>query len=100
MSSLCVISTFGLHSTAPRNTGGSITLTSTNPFIPPAIDTNFLNTSLDINILRTAIRAARRERGHVRMGMCEDGSSVVDADLRVKGMEGLRVVDASVLVST
>ncbi|KAI0800026.1 alcohol oxidase [Fomes fomentarius] len=125
---------------------GSITLTSTHPFVPPAIDPNFLTTSLDVYILRTAIRAAvrfvstsafdgflvkndaggvrqaggfasvdvssdesvdkwAREQasaiwhpvGTVRMGMCEDGSSVVDPDLRVKGVEGLRVVDGSVL---
>nr|VWO99076.1 Zn(2)-C6 fungal-type domain-containing protein [Ganoderma boninense] len=37
--------------------------------------------------------------GTARMGGCGDNDSVVDPDLRVKGTKGLRVVDASVLVS-
>lgn len=37
--------------------------------------------------------------GTARMGGCDDMDSVVDPDLRVKGTNGLRVIDASVLVS-
>ena len=36
--------------------------------------------------------------GGAQMGSCDDGWSVVDPDLRVKGTKGLRVVDASVFV--
>ncbi|RDX45571.1 alcohol oxidase [Lentinus brumalis] len=120
------------------SSSGSVTLASADPFDPPLIDPNFLNTTFDIYALRTAIRAAARflsaptwegfitgqagpfadvdlssddavdtwaraqvstiwhPVGTARMGACGDETSVVDPDLRVKGVEGVRVVDASV----
>ncbi|KAI0717830.1 aryl-alcohol-oxidase from pleurotus Eryingii [Cerioporus squamosus] len=120
------------------SSSGSVTLASADPFDPPLIDPNFLNSTFDIYALRTAIRAAVRflsaptwdgfitgqagpfadvdlssddavdawaraqastiwhPVGTARMGACGQTASVVDPDLRVKGVEGVRVVDASV----
>jgi 4-pyridoxate dehydrogenase len=35
--------------------------------------------------------------GTCRMGRSSDSSSVVDSELRVHGIEGLRIVDASIM---
>ncbi|RPD70661.1 alcohol oxidase [Lentinus tigrinus ALCF2SS1-7] len=117
---------------------GSVALASADPFDPPIIDPNFLNSTFDIYTLRFAIRAAARflsaptwdgfitgqagpfadvdlssddavdawvraqastiwhPVGTARMGACGEKASVVDPDLRVKGIDGVRVVDASV----
>lgn len=122
------------------SSAGSVALASTSPFDPPPIDPAFLNTTFDIQVMRTAVRSAARfvtshawdgfvtgqgasftgvdlgsdeeldawvrsqastiwhPTGTARMGRCDDKDSAVDADLRVKGTKGLRVVDASVLV--
>ncbi len=131
-----------VHALTIHFAGGSVTLASADPFDPPLIDPNFLNTTFDIYALRTAIRAAAgflsaptwdgfitgqagpfadvdltsdnvvdtwaraqastiwHPVGTARMGACSDETSVVDPDLRVKGVEGVRVVDASVFVSS
>ena len=41
------------------NTGGNITLGSTNPFDSPVIDPNFLGDEFDIFTMRESIKAAR-----------------------------------------
>lgn len=47
--------------------------------------------------LRRAVRTYHHPVGTCRIG--EDTMAVVDADLRVRGIGGLRVVDASVMPS-
>lgn len=48
------------HSLTRSRAGGSVVLASADPFDPPIIDPNFLNTTFDIYTLRTAVRAAAR----------------------------------------
>ncbi|MWD29377.1 dehydrogenase [Aquicoccus sp. SCR17] len=52
--------------------------------------------AIDAHIRDTSI-TVHHPAGTCRMGAEEDPASVVTADLRVKGVEGLRVVDASVM---
>jgi choline dehydrogenase/4-pyridoxate dehydrogenase len=51
---------------------------------------------IDAHIRATSI-TVHHPLGTCRMGPESDGMAVVDAELRVKGVEGLRVVDASVM---
>ncbi|KAH9886297.1 aryl-alcohol-oxidase from pleurotus Eryingii [Cubamyces lactineus] len=120
---------------------GSVTLSSSDPFVPPTIDPNFLSTAFDRAAMRAAVRSAVRfasaptwkgfltgpaasfagvdvndddaldawareqtstiwhPTGTARMGKCGDSSvnSVVNPDMTVRGVVGLRVMDASVL---
>jgi choline dehydrogenase-like flavoprotein len=117
---------------------GSLTLKSTNPAQPPAIQPNYLSTPEDQRVAADAIRVTRRivsqpalqkyspveylpgsavhddEAGLVkaagdigttifhpvgtaRMGRDDDVRAVVDARLRVIGIDALRVVDASIM---
>jgi len=120
------------------NTGGSITLASSDPFAHPIIDVNMLSEPVDLAIMREAFRSARKLlsapvfKGSVfeslyppgnlttddeldsfihstvgpyfhsvgSAGMSPRGANwgVVDPDHRVKGTNGLRVIDVSVLV--
>jgi len=50
---------------------------------------------LEIYVRKTAV-TAHHPCGTCRMGVAGDDGAVVDSDLRVHGIEGLRVVDASV----
>ena len=59
----------------------------------PQCDTN---EALDAFIRKTAI-TVHHPAGTCRMGTADDAMSVVDSNLRVIGVEGLRVVDASVM---
>ncbi len=54
------------------------------------------DSELDVYIRQTAI-TVHHPLGTCRMGSPKDRATVVDAELRVMGIEGLRVVDASVM---
>ena len=109
----------------PRS-AGRLTLRSADPLEPPDIDPGYLSDGEDMRVLEEGVRQARRiaaspplseladrERapgdadveGWIRgnahtiyhpVGTCGLGA-VVDDELRVNGVEGLRVVDASVI---
>jgi len=99
---------------------GSVTLASTDPTTYPAIDPNYYSTEADIRtglkkVLSWTLhphRTIRLRRGvdeaiDARVGGSAYGfyhpggtcamGKVVDGDCRVKGMGGLRVVDASII---
>jgi choline dehydrogenase/4-pyridoxate dehydrogenase len=54
------------------------------------------DTEIDAHIRHTAI-TLHHPLGTCKMGSASDEAAVVDAELRVRGVEGLRVVDASVM---
>ena len=47
--------------------------------------------------IRATAATAHHPLGTCKMGLDGDAMAVVDAELRVRGIEGLRVVDASVM---
>ncbi|KAG6896689.1 hypothetical protein C0992_006681 [Termitomyces sp. T32_za158] len=113
---------------------GSILINSSNPFDPPIVNPNLLDSPFDIFVMREAIRASRRFVqapafadyviqlvdtavtddeldtfirnsaitvshivGTASMSAKGAGYGVVDPDLRVKKVAGLRVIDSSVI---
>jgi choline dehydrogenase len=114
---------------------GNITLRSTNPFDPPAIQPNYLAKESDFRLLVEGVNVVRSvglakafeplrgleewpgaqvqdaqalgdfvrntaETLYHPVGTCRmgnDPAAVVDNNLRVRGVEGLRIVDASVM---
>ena len=114
---------------------GTVLLRSANPFEPPAISPNYLDTETDRKILVAGLRLARklmrtaamapyfdgelypgdavttdddlletaRERGTTTfhmIGTCRMGrgaDTVVDHELKVHGIDRLRVVDSSIM---
>ena len=47
--------------------------------------------------LRDIVRDGMHMAGTVRMGAADDSESVVDSECRVLGVDGLRVIDASIM---
>ncbi len=128
--------TIGVAQLRPESRG-TIHVTKTDPFAPPAIRPNFLATPTDRQTLMEGMRIAREVVGQPAMrpyldhemspgeavqtdeqwtdfarangqtiyhpvGTCRMGGgpdAVVDARLRVHGIAGLRVVDASIMPS-
>ena len=127
---------YALHAVVLRpHSRGSVTLTSPDPEVPPAVDFNLFDDPRDLDLLATGVKIARRIldapafdryrgaeifpgeavqsedeiRNYVRnsaqtvfhpVGTCRMGSdadSVVDPQLRVRGLESVRVVDASIM---
>jgi choline dehydrogenase/4-pyridoxate dehydrogenase len=69
------------------------------PFIEKEVSPepdNWSDVTLDAHIAATGI-TVHHPLGTCRMGAANDDHSVVDSDLRVRGVEGLRVIDASVM---
>lgn len=120
------------------STGGSVTLSSNNPFDPPLIDPGLLTNDFDLFSMKEAIKRAQKFvtapvfkdyiigptenlqnmsadalEQHIRnrvsstshlvgsagMSARDAHYGVVDPDLLVKGVHGLRIIDASVLVT-
>ena len=58
----------------------------------------FISTDAEIDAwIRAKAETIYHPVGTCRMGVAGDAMAVVDGDLRVQGIEGLRVVDASVM---
>lgn len=113
---------------------GSVSLQSSDPFAPPAIDPNFFSEGEDLEVLLKGTKITREImntsplkeyqhkelfineepnddtlREHIRsradtvyhpVGTCKMGTddmAVVDPQLKVYGLKGLRVVDASIM---
>ena len=93
---------------------GRIALLSADPQVPPLIEHRYDGAPGDIELLRDGTRLARELAGSTaesesfwatsqhlcgsaRMGWDGDGSAVVDSRCRVLGVEGLWVVDGSIL---
>lgn len=116
--------------------GGSSNIISTNPFTPPKINPNYLDSKFDLHTLIVALKNTRtfvsatpwngyvispyqnlvtdsdyeqyirtnastvfHPVGTASMSPIGAKWGVVDPNLKVKGVEGLRIVDASVIVS-
>jgi choline dehydrogenase len=119
--------------------GGSVTLSSSNPFVQPKVDLAFLVEDMDTQIQLQAYKTAKAQIEHpimkgfalgpvspppeinsdkdiilfmrnntvatshgtgtAAMSRKNGKEGVVDPSLKVKGVNGLRVIDASVFVS-
>ncbi|KAG6911432.1 hypothetical protein DXG01_016529 [Tephrocybe rancida] len=127
---------FVSHNSTPV-AGGTVSLNSTDPFVPPLIDPAYMTTEFDMVAMREGVKAAQRfltapiwkdyivapagglenvtseeslddyiragtltsahPVGTAAMSAKNASSGVVDPDLRVKKISGLRIVDASVM---
>ncbi len=79
----------------PRSRG-EVTLRSTNPKDAPRIRFNLLQAEADRATFRAMIRFATAMHPTSTCAMGIDAMAVVDAELRVRGVDCRRVVDASV----
>ncbi|MBJ8348020.1 mycofactocin system GMC family oxidoreductase MftG [Antrihabitans sp. YC2-6] len=100
---------------------GTVRLRSADPQIPPVVSYNYLATARDRNTMRKAVDVAgallavdidstdewlvdhlgtsQHTAGTCRMGPASEGESVVDDRCRVHGLDGLSIVDASIIPS-
>ena len=83
---------------------GSLHFRSADPFAPPRIAPNFLHEAEDREKLVAGMRVVREIAAAAPLyhpvGTCKmgnDSMAVIDDQLRVHGLEGLRVIDASIM---
>jgi choline dehydrogenase len=81
---------------AVQDIAGSIAALSTDPAFRKGIDDFETDADLDAWLMAETFDA-QHIVGTCRMGPSDDVRSVVDADCRVYGTEGLRVIDASIM---
>jgi choline dehydrogenase len=81
---------------AVQDIAGSIAALSTDPTFRKGIDDFETDADLDAWLMAETFDA-QHIVGTCRMGPSDDVRSVVDADCRVYGTEGLRVIDASIM---
>nr|XP_042897444.1 glucose dehydrogenase [FAD, quinone]-like [Parasteatoda tepidariorum] len=77
---------------------GTVTLNSSDPHDQPLIDPNYFSDPSDLqDMIEGYVLTMSHEVGTAKMGDPSDPTTVVDPELRVKGIKGLRVVDASIM---
>jgi choline dehydrogenase len=68
-------------------------------FLGPDPDNSTLSEAAFQNVVKDLVTSFFHPVGTAAMSTSDSKSGVVDRELRVKGVDGLRVVDASVIVS-
>ncbi len=79
---------------------GALRLKSADPAAHLALQFNYLSTERDKRVAANAGEVSTmifHPVGSAKIGLASDSRAVVDANLRVIGLDGLRVIDASVM---